>query len=308
MQKINKRIIKKVVKILIAGNDYRIEIIDIINSQFLQFVLDFFMRVAEAKIKNKDITIDWYKKELLNDNTPTDEIIINAGLNKKTVTNIHKSGRREVVIDASRQHYDRLLAEIQKLTEQYNELDINLTIKMGKVSMELNLNESLIVINTIAVKRASLRGGAWSKIGKKVETPLMLTLCNLFGISPANYQTKDKRGEITDIKKEDLSREVDFYLISHGKTYNCEVKLMGKGNPESADAAIARDTRVFIADKLSENNKRQLDSRRVEWIECREGKALHHFEKVLKNLDIPHKKPPKNINDSLGKILDDILN
>ncbi|MBI5682045.1 MAG: CfrBI family restriction endonuclease [Deltaproteobacteria bacterium] len=32
---------------------------------------------------------------------------------------------------------------------------------------------------------------------------------------------------------------------------------MGKCNPESADAVIARDSKVFIADKLSETNKRQ---------------------------------------------------
>jgi hypothetical protein len=30
-----------------------------------------------------------------------------------------------------------------------------------------------------------------------------------------------------------------------GNRYKCEVKLMGKGNPESADAVIARDSRVL---------------------------------------------------------------
>jgi len=32
--------------------------------------------------------------------------------------------------------------------------------------------------------------------------------------------------------------EIDFYPISNGQNYKCEVKLMGKGNPESADAVI----------------------------------------------------------------------
>lgn len=38
---------------------------------------------------------------------------------------------------------------------------------------------------------------------------------------------------------------------------------MGKGNPESADAVIARDSKVFVADKLSDLNKKQLDTLKV---------------------------------------------
>ena len=34
---------------------------------------------------------------------------------------------------------------------------------------------------------------------------------------------------------------------------------MGKGNPESADAIIARNTNVFVADTLSTQNKNQCD-------------------------------------------------
>lgn len=52
--------------------------------------------------------------------------------------------------------------------------------------------------------------------------------------------------------------------------YCCEVKLMGKGNPESADAVIARDNRVFVADKLSDLNKSQLTSLGLEWVELRD--------------------------------------
>ena len=35
---------------------------------------------------------------------------------------------------------------------------------------------------------------------------------------------------------------------------------MGKGNPESADVVIARDSNIFIADTLSKQNKAQLNS------------------------------------------------
>ncbi len=59
-------------------------------------------------------------------------------------------------------------------------------------------------------------------------------------------------------------------LIFNGKNqHKCEVKLMGRGNPESADAVIAKDSKVFVADKLSDTNKKQLNSREVEWVELR---------------------------------------
>jgi hypothetical protein len=35
------------------GADYRIEIITLINAEFLQFSLDFFKKIVEAKINDK---------------------------------------------------------------------------------------------------------------------------------------------------------------------------------------------------------------------------------------------------------------
>ena len=41
---------------------------------------------------------------------------------------------------------------------------------------------------------------------------------------------------------------------------------MGKGNPESADATIARDSDIFVADTLSEQNWNQLAARGIEFL------------------------------------------
>lgn len=70
---------------------------------------------------------------------------------------------------------------------------------------------------------------------------------------------------------------------------------MGKGNPESADAVIARDSKVFVADKLSDLNKSQLDHRGVLWVELRSANGFRRFEEVLKVLQIPHTPPPSTI-------------
>ncbi|VBB45092.1 hypothetical protein TRIP_D300068 [uncultured Paludibacter sp.] len=82
------------------------------------------------------------------------------------------SSTKEIIIDAANEHYDVLYESIKNLVETERELDLTLTIKFKGVSVDLNVSESLIVINTLAVKRAELRGGLWSIAGKRVESPL----------------------------------------------------------------------------------------------------------------------------------------
>lgn len=301
---ITEQVAKKIIRKLLKGEDYRIEVVTLINAEFLQFAVDFFKKIVDAKLKNKDITVDWYKKEFLNPHLPARDIAINSGLNEKTIHNMFNSSTKEIVIDASNEHYDTLYEAIKNLTDTEYDLDLTLTIKFKGVSIDLNVSESLIVINTLAVKRAALRGGLWSTAGKRVEKPLMQTLCRLYGVSDKNYSLKIKGKKIVE---NDFEREIDFYLVEDKHQYKCEVKLMGRGNPESADAVIARDSRVFVADKLSDTNKKQLNSRRVEWVELRSDNGFKRFDTVLKNLKIPHTKLPNNIEKELEIVFKEIF-
>lgn len=297
------QVTKSIIKKLINGDDYRIEIVTLINAEFLQFSIDFFKQIAFAKLKNEDISVDWYKKEMLNEDLPSDDIAIHSGLNKKTITNMYNSGTRQVVIDASYEHYDTLYSAIDELT-QIEDIDLNLTIKFNKVSVELNINESLIVINTLAVKRAALRGGLWSTAGKQTEGPLMVTLCKLYGVPEDFYAIKPRAKRV---RKGDVNREVDFFLYKGKNTYKCEVKLMGKGNPESADVVIARDSSVFVADKLSDQNKSQLDELNVQWVELRSDEGFRRFKNVLEEFDIPHNVLNPNLEAELVRITNEIF-
>ena len=87
-----------------------------------------------------------------------------------------------------------------------------------------------------------------------------------------------------------FDREVDYKLISvTGKIYRIEVKLMGKGNPESADVIIARDTNIFIADVLSDQNRAQLENLGIEYLTLKNNKNLiGDFKAILKKFNIPH--------------------
>lgn len=299
-----EKVAKDIIIKLLNGKDYRIEIVTLINAEFLQYIVDFFKKIVEAKSRNKNINLDWYKKEFLNESLPTDEIAINSGLNKKTISNMYNSATREIVIGASKKHYEELYQVVHSLVEGDKDLDIKLTLKFKGISVDLNVSESLIVINTLAVKRAALRGGLWSTAGKRVEKPLMLTLCKLYGVKEENYKVKVKSKIETE---EDFEREIDFYLCNGGKDYLCEVKLMGKGNPESADAVIARDSSVFIADKLSDTNKKQLNSLKIGWVELRDKEGYKRFNKVLGDLKIPHREFKGNIEKPLEKIFKEIF-
>lgn len=296
-------VLKNIVTRVIKSQDYRIEIVNLLNAEFLQFSIDFFKKIVEAKLNSKDITIEWYKKAFLNDSLSSDEIAINSGLNKKTISNMYRTASKSIVIEASSKHFESLYDSIQALVDNEHEIDLNLTIKFKGISVDLNVNESLIVINTLAVKRAAIRGGLWSTVGKRAEKCLMLALCKLYKVSPANYNAE----HFIKNKSLDVDREIDFYLKNGEKEYKCEVKLMGQGNPESADAIIARDSDVFVADTLSLQNKKQCEDRNICWVACRDKEGYKRFKLVLDKFKIHYTDYNGNLDEDLPKILEELI-
>lgn len=289
-----------IIKLLKKDENYRTEIVELLDAIFLDDVIAFFKKIVEAKFKNQLLDIDWYKKEFIDaKGLEKKDIALNSGLNVKTISNIYNAATKEIVIDASCNHYENLCSLISKLIDHEQEnLKVKLTIKYKEISVDLNINESILVINALAVRRAALRGGVWSTAGKQVEKPLMITLCKLFEVPDKNYSIK--------VFDESI-REIDFYLINEKGNQKAEVKLMGKGNPESADVIHARETKVFVADKLSELNITQFDSANVEWVELNAADGYKRFTQVLKNLGIPHKEFNGDLEKRLKEIFSEIF-
>jgi CfrBI restriction endonuclease len=297
------QIVKNIITRVVKSLDYRIEIVNLINAEFLQFSIDFFKKIVTAKLNSEDITIEWYKNYFISENLSSKEIAINAGLNTKTIKNMYRSATRAIVIEASNEHFETLYSSIQSLVEMEKEIDLTLTIKLKGVSVELNVSESLIVINTLAVKRAQLRGGLWSTAGKRAEKYLMLTLCELYKVPKENF---DSSIFVRDRGKK-VDREIDFYLLNGNNKYLCEVKLMGEGNPESADAIIARDSNLFVADSLSQQNKDQCDKLGINWVALRDGDGFKRFKLALEKLEIPHTDYKGNLDKDLPIILEKLF-
>lgn len=297
------QVIRNIVARVIKSRDYRIEIVNLINAEFLQFAVDFFKQVVSAKLNSEDITIEWYKRVFMNEKLPSDDIAINSGLNKKTISNMYRSATKQIVIEASNEHFDSLYHSIQSLVENEHDIDLTLTIKFKGVSVDLNVSESLIVINTLAVKRAALRGGLWSTAGKRAEKYLMLTLCKLYKVEEEYYNAE----HFVRNRELDVDREIDFYLKNNGKEYKCEVKLMGQGNPESADAIIARQSDVFVADTLSQQNKNQCEQLGICWIACRDENGFKRFKLALDKFNIHYTNYSGNLDQDLPQVLNEVF-
>ena len=121
----------------------------------------------------------------------------------------------------------------------------------------------------------------------------------LFVLDLISHFVKDKGKKV--------DREIDFYLLNGENKSLCEIKLMGKGNPESADAIIARDSNVFVADTLSQQNKNQCDALGINWIALRDANGYKRFKLALEKLGIPHTDYNGNLDTDLPIIFEKLF-
>lgn len=297
---LSNKALQNILRMILKSEHYRKVIIEQITDEFFQFTIGYFKDIIAAKLDGKEIDADWYKRYFLTGRFKPEETVIYAGLNQKTVTNIYGSSARNVVFEVTSDYYDELIDKVDALVNaDFSNVEIILTIKYNSVSVELTLSETLIVVNTLGAKRLQIRGGAWSDLGKKLELPLMLVLAKLYQVSSGHYAGKGLSGE---------GRDVDFHFIDSSRNrYRCEVKLMGKGNPESADAAIARDTNIFVADTLSALNKEQLPQRGCHWVELRADEGYKKMFDIFTELGIPCVEFDGSLDQALDRIIADVF-
>lgn len=288
--------LQNVLRMILKGEHYRKAVLSEISDDFFRFTVRFFKDVASAKIEGLEITEDWYKRYFLEGRFPPKETLIYTGLNDKSVVNIYGSASRRVILEVVPEYYRELMQRVDDLISNgFPNIRLSMAIKYNDCSVELSFRETLIVVNTLAAKHAEIRGGAWSGLGKRLELPLMLTLAKLYQVPSNHYAGKGMTGE---------SREVDFHFLSKsGDQFFCEVKLMGKGNPESADSTIARRSNIFIAQTLSIKNKSQLTNRGHHWIELGAPDGFKRMFTVFSYLDVPCVE----FKGDLDAALDDII-
>jgi len=288
---ISDEVIKSGVTSLLMGDDHRRSVYKLVSTIFVETAISFFKKIVDAKLENQSLDLSWYRKAFIEQEQTKEFIAANAGLSVKSINNARGTTKKSIILDESLSNYDELVVIINSLCD-HSDIEIQLSITFNSVTCSLTLNESLLVINALGVRRNQIRGGIWSSFGKQVENPLLEAMCRIFQVPEGNYNSGNRMGV----------REVDFSLIdSHGNAKKCEVKLMGKGNPEGADSTFARDSDVFVAGTLSETNISQLNSDGIHWIELMKPNGFLRFGKVLSDLNVPHQ--PLNPNTNLEQLI-----
>ncbi len=292
--------LQNVLRMILKGEHYRKAVLSEISDDFFRFTVRFFKDVATAKINGMEIPEDWYKRYFLDDRYPPKETLIYTGLNDKSVVNIYGSASRRVILEVVPEYYKELMQRVDDLiSNDFPDIRLSMTIRYNDCSVELSFRETLIIVNTLAAKHSAIRGGAWSGLGKRLELPLMLTLTKLYQVPTVHYAGKGLTGE---------SREVDFHFLSDsGDQFFCEVKLMGKGNPESADSTIARRSNIFIAQTLSDKNKSQLTNRGHHWVELGAVDGYKRMYTVFTYLDIPCVEFDEDLEAALIQIIPQVF-
>ncbi|MCY3542470.1 MAG: CfrBI family restriction endonuclease [Chloroflexi bacterium] len=256
---------------LMRGNYDIDQIHEMINSIILMDIFVFFGEAGVALLRKEQITLDWYRRHF----------------NQEGMRDIPSAPNADFTDNYLPMTLSERSADLDESIESliHDEIKVDVSLKSRGTTLHLNLEESLVVINALVVRRAAIRGGAWSSAGKSVEGPLMETLCRLFSV--------DRQYFTRSLADDGSLREVDYYLLpSDTAPAKCEVKLMGGGNPESADAVIARDSKVFVASTMSDTNKTQMDELGVLWTELQTPNGFLRFGDTLRQLSIPYTDLP----------------
>ncbi len=266
------------------------------KADFGKFCIEYFKEIARCKFSGETLVDNNdYQKDLLFEDA--DERIVFAPTKRRELAGLKDN---PVVAKVPIAYPEELPEKLPHILENDNpNIEFKPILHRNGVSVGLSLQESLIVVNTLAAKHSEIRGGAWSGLGKRLELPLMLTLAKLYQVPSNHYTGKGLTGE---------SREVDFHFLSNsGDRFFCEVKLMGKGNPESADSTIARRSNIFIAQNLSTKNKSQLTNRGHHWVELGAPDGYKRMYTVFTYLDIPCIEFDGDLDTALDEIIPQVF-
>ncbi len=284
-----EKLLDKIIIAILKGKDHRPYVLQTINKRFTDTVFDLLKLVVEARSKNQKDT--WWTDEFLNNkNVPKKELLWFGGLNNKTVANMANTTSREICIELGRKNVDSI-NELMKEIERNDIPKIEIKIRHKGKEIILNEKESLILLNTISAMKLTLQGGAWSEVGKKVEKRLLFAIFEMLSLDSNSYILVPEK-----MKSKGLvgNREVDAVIFKDKdgkKLIRIELKLLGIGNPEIGDEALARGVELFLTDRMTPMMIEEGKKKGIMFIELRDSQALIKIYEYLKSEGIEVLKP-----------------
>jgi len=305
-----EKYIQKTIISVLKGEDYRQYVLATINNRFLDNVRRLTSQVFDYKIKGGN----WIDN-LLNymyggkGKESKFELLWLAGLNNKTVQNMVGKTSKEVILELGKKNIETFRQLFNEADGLLREYEVLITIKKDGKKVVLDPIESAIYLNMISTMKLTIQGGAWSEVGKQTEKGLLYTIFKLLNIDDNSYviiyQEMKKKGLVGD-------REIDGIVFgSENKKLTIELKLLGIGNPEIGDEALARNVDLFLTDKLTDMMVEQAKEKNIKVIQFRSNdhnSVLYEIYEFFNKAGVKCDPPPKLTWDNMEKKIGEILN
>ena len=284
-----EKLLSEIIFSILSGRDYRTFVLATINERFITKAQEL---IADIFIYKKSGG-NWIEK-LLQDTKDKSgkenkfKLLWYGGLNDKTVKNMTGGiSTKEVCLELGRKNTEsfRLLLS----TFENPQYQLKVTIKKKNEVVELDEIESIVFVNIISAMKLTIQGGAWSEVGKQTEKSLLFTIFNLLSIPDDDYILI-----LDEMKKKELvgNREIDAVIFTKDrKPLTVELKLLGIGNPEIGDEALARKVDLFLIDRLTEMMISEAAKIGVKVIEFRQENALGELYKFLQSKNVKCERP-----------------
>ena len=304
-----KKLISKIIHSILTGQDYRTYILATINQRFIDKAQELTSEIFEYKKRGDNwlekLLDDTYKKKGKENKF---KLLWFGGLNDKTVKNMTGgTSKKEVCLDLGKKNIEALRLLLKEFESSKNLYQIKIIIKKDDEQVELDDVESLFFVNIISAMKLTIQGGAWSEVGKKTEKGLLFTIFQLLQVPEDDYVLI-----FDEMKKKGLveNREIDAIVFNRDKEpLTVELKLLGIGNPEIGDEALARKVDLFLIDRLTEMMKRESEKIGVKVIEFRQENPLTEIYKFLTSKNVncspPEKMTSKQLEDRIEKIIEE---
>ena len=295
----NLEYIGDIVYSVLQGEDYRKYVMATINERFINEVAKILIIAAKYKEKYGN---QWLNKLIASlfetsGKSAKRRLTWVVGLNEKTIHNIAGTTRKEVIVELGKANIEGIRLLVQDMLSQGGP-NSELIIKYKEHEIKFSSEETFLLFNTIATARLTIQGGAWSEVGKQVEKALLYVLFNLLKVPSKNY-ILDQEKISEKAKKLGTPRDIDGILVNINNEYlTVELKLLGIGNPEIIDEALARNPNLFITDQSTPMMKKEVKKRGITIIVLRENKFAGTIKKLAEFFNkykVPYSADPEEV-------------
>ena len=301
-----KELISKIIHSILTGQDYRTFVLATINKRFIDKVEELTAEIFEYKKRGDN----WLEK-LLEDTSRKKgkenkfKLLWYGGLNDKTVKNMTGgTSKKEVCLEIGKKNLESFRLLFSEI-EGESPYKIKIIIKKDNEQVELDDLESIIFVNIISAMKLTIQGGAWSEVGKQTEKSLLYVIFTILGIPEDDYILI-----FDEMKKKGLveNREIDAIVFNKDKEpITIELKLLGIGNPEIGDEALARKVNLFLIDRLTEMMIKESEKMGVKVIEFRQENPLKEIYKFFSSKNVNCSEPEDMTSEELKEKIEYII-